>query len=213
MYFLCGKCEERLSVWETAFKREIYDPFHTGGLHSVRYHSWVLKFATSLSWRVLRATIEAGDATPREIKLAAPPAEKTWRDFLLDKRTHPRHFSQYLFFLDSLANTRDRTVPINFASYIHRAEAAGIWHDPRRGSLFTFSMLCSIAVIGVISLGDASAWGQRLHVRGGVLTENGSIPPPEVVDMIKKQANDHLEMSRQFSDRQKSSSSTTGMRS
>ncbi len=141
--------------------------------------------------------------TPPEIKLAAPPAEKTWRDFLLDKREHPCRFSQYLFFLDSLANTQDTTVPINFAFYIHRVASAGIWHDLRRRSLFTFSMLCSIAVIGVISVRNTRAWGERLHVRNGVLKVSGNIPPPEVVDMIKAQANDHLNMSRQLSERQK----------
>jgi hypothetical protein len=184
IYFLCDGCEQRLSLWETAFKREVYDPYHAGSLDFLRYGPWLLKFATSLSWRALRATIEAGDATPPEIKLAAPTAEETWRDFLLNKREQPGDFPQYLFPLDSLANTPDTSVPINFAFYIHRVAAAGIWHDPHRRSLFTFSMLCSIAIIGVISRRSAHSWGERLHVRGGVLKVNGRIPPPEVVDMI-----------------------------
>lgn len=99
MYFLCGKCEERLSVWETAFKREFYESYHAGSLNSVQYGPWLLKFATSLLWRVLRAASETVDATPPEIKRAASPAEKTWCDFLLDKREHPGPFCQYLFFL------------------------------------------------------------------------------------------------------------------
>jgi hypothetical protein len=207
MYFLCGRCEQRLSVWETAFKREIYEPYHAGSLNSVQYRPWLLKFATSLSWRVLKAVSETVDATP-EIKRAASPAEKTWSDFLLDKKVHPGPFCQYLFFLDSLAKTPDTSVPINFASAIHRVVAAGIWpgtwRDPRHGSLFTYSMLCSIAIVGLISLGDetSQAWGEHLHVCGGVMNTNGRIPPREVVDMIKAQAIRHLNLSRQRSERQ-----------
>jgi hypothetical protein len=171
----------------------------------MRYETWLLKFAVSLSWRALRATIETAEAIPPEIKCAptTAEAEQIWRAFLLDKRPHPGEFSQYIFFLEALARTSDTTVPMNFASYIHRVAAAGIWHDPGRGALFSFSMLCSIAVIGVISVHNLHRWGERLHVRGGVLQVGDRIPPPEVISMIKAQANDHLRMSRGLSERQK----------
>ena len=205
LYFLCNECEERFSPWENTFKREVYDPLHAGTLHSVRYGPWLLKFAVSLSWRALRATIETGDPVPPGIKCAPATvdAEKVWRVFLLDKTPHTGEFSQYIFLLDTLARTSDAIVPLNFASYIHRVAAAGIWHDPGRGALFSFSMLCSIAVIGVISVRNVHRWGERLHVRGGILQIGDRIPPPEVIGMIKAQANDHLRMSRELSERQK----------
>jgi hypothetical protein len=205
IYFLCDECEERFSAWETAFKREVYDPFHTGSLGSLGYGPWLLKFAASLAWRTLRATIETEIATPPAIKFATATieAEEIWRDFLLDKSEHPGDYPLYLFLLESLAKTSDTTVPINFAFYIHRVAAAGIWHDPPRQSLFTFSMICSIAVIGVISLRNARRWGERLHVRSGALKITSRTPPSEVIDMIKAQANEHLKMSRQLSERQK----------
>lgn len=205
LYFLCDKCEERFSSWETAFKREVYDPLHAGSLDPLRYGPWLLKFAVSLSWRALRATIETEETTPSKIKFAAATieAEKSWRDFLLDKREHPGDYPQYIFPLEALAKTSDTTAPVNFASYIHRVAAAGIWHDPGRGALFSFSMLCSIAVIGVIALRNAHGWGERLHVRSCLLKVTSRIPPPEVIGMIKAQANDHLNMSRQLSERQK----------
>jgi hypothetical protein len=143
------------------------------------------------------------DTAQDQIRCCNNRGEKNWRDFLLDKREHPGDHPQYIFPLDSLAKTSDTTAPVNFASYIHRVAAAGIWHDPGREALFSFSMLCSISVIGVIALRNAHGWGERLHVRSGLLKVTSRTPPPEVIGMIKAQANDHLNMSRQLSERQK----------
>ena len=69
--FLCGECEQRFSVWETAFKREIYDPYHDGRLRDLKYRQWLLKCAVSLSWRALKATIQEGaDRIPADLRQA-----------------------------------------------------------------------------------------------------------------------------------------------
>jgi hypothetical protein len=202
--FLCGKCEQRFSAWETAFKREIYDPYHAGKLDDVKYGAWLLKCAVSLSWRALKATIQEGaDSIPADVQLAAAKTESVWRNFLLDRRENPGAFSQYLFLLEPLANTSDPNVPINFTFYIQRVGATGIWNDPGRRCIFTFCMMCSIAVIGVISARTLQSWGERLKVRRGNLQLNGSSVPTEIVEMIKTQANDHLTMSRDLSEKQK----------
>jgi hypothetical protein len=202
--FLCRECEERFSAWETAFKREIYDPYHAGKLDGVKYGSWLLKCAVSLSWRALKATIQEGaDRIPADIRLAAAKTESVWRDFLLDQRENPGVFSQYLFLLEPLANTSDPNAPINFASYIQRGSATGIWNDPGRRCIVTYCMMCSIVVVGVVSASGIRSWGERLKVRRGTLQLNGSSVPTEIVEMITAQANDHLMMSRSLSDKQK----------
>jgi hypothetical protein len=45
--------------------------------------------------------------------------------------------------------------------------------------------------------------GERLRVRRGTLQLNGGSVPTEIVEMIKAQANDHLTMSRDLSEKQK----------
>jgi hypothetical protein len=202
--FLCGECEERFSAWETAFKREIYDPYHAGRLVELKYDSWLLKCAVSLSWRALKATTQEWvDHIPADVQTAAAKAEPVWRDFLLDRRENPGGFPQYLFLLEPLANSSDPNLPINFASYVQRVGATGIWNDPVRRCIFTFCMMCSIAVVGVVSARTLRSWGERLRVRRGILRPNSGAVPAEVVGMIKAQANDHLAMSRQLSERQK----------
>jgi hypothetical protein len=202
--FLCGDCEARFSAWETAFKREIYDPYHAGRLADVKYGAWLLKCAVSLSWRALKATIqEGGDGIPIDVQLAASKTEPVWRNFLLGQCENPSAFPQYLYLLEPLANTSDPNVPINFSFYIQRVGATGIWNDLGRRCIFTFCMMCSIAVVGVVSASALRAWGERLKVRRGTLQLNDSCVPVEIVEMIMAQANDHLMMSRDLSEKQK----------
>lgn len=202
--FLCGECEGRFSAWETAFKHEIYDPYHAGRLGEVKYDSWLLKCAVSLSWRALKATTqEGGDGIPIDVRLAASKTEPVWRNFLLDQCKNPGAFPQYLFLLEPLANTSDPNVPINFAFYVQRVGATGIWNDLGRGCILTYCMMCSIAVVGVVSACALRSWGERLKVGRGTLQLNGGSVPTEIVEMIKAQANDHLTMSRDLSEKQK----------
>jgi hypothetical protein len=196
--FLCDDCETLFSGWETEFKREIYDRYPTGKRGHLPYGPWLLR----LSWRALKATLEAGDTVPAEIREAAVRPESTWREFLLNKRVNPGRFSQYLFMLDELADNPGAEVPINFGFYIRRSATAGLWHDPARGSLFTHALLSNMVVIGNIGLGGPRTWGERLHLKKGVIRPEAQIPI-EVVDMLKAQAKQHLEMSRGLTERQK----------
>ena len=210
LYFLCDECEVRLSRWETLFKRNIYDPYHAGTLTEVKYGPWFLKFAVSISWRSLKATLEvgadeikAGRGMRPEFLSEAAIAESVWRDFLLDRRKHPGRFPQYFFPLELLANSPNPDWPINFATYIQRAAASGIWHDPAREFMITYGMMCSVAVIGVIFGRNLRSWGERIRVEKGILRKSSHFPPVTIVEMIRAQANDHLMMSRSLSERQK----------
>ena len=51
---LCKSCEQLFSTWEKAFAEKCFVPLNSGNVRDVRYGPWMLKFATSVSWRVLR---------------------------------------------------------------------------------------------------------------------------------------------------------------
>ena len=162
----------RFSAWETTFKREIYDPYHAGKVDNVKYGPWLLKCACSPSWRALKATIqEGGDRIPTDIRQAAAKAEPVWRNFVLDRRENPVRFHSTYF-----CWSRWQILPIKpfrsiFTFYIQRVGATGIWNDPARRCIFTFCMMCSIAVVGVVSAQTLRSWAERLRVRHGVLFE------------------------------------------
>jgi hypothetical protein len=201
--FLCEECETLFSAWESQFARRIYAPYQSGELQDVVYGPWLMKFAVSVSWRAIKATLEAGDRLPDELVDQVSRAERAWRDFLLDRTESPGPFEQHIFLLDPLAQTSDSNLPINFAFYIKRVAANGIWHHPPRFT-FAFTMMCSIAVIGVISAPSRRKWRERIRLRGGVIrTRSLTVFPKQIIQMIVAQARDHLAMSRELSDRQK----------
>ena len=77
---LCGKCEQRFGVWEKAFAEECFGPIVNGTTNRIRYQSWMLKFATSVSWRVLRVfkAIDGLAGFPEQLIIAADVALKEW---------------------------------------------------------------------------------------------------------------------------------------
>ena len=200
---MCEECETLFSTWEGQFARRIYTPYQDGELQDVVYGPWLMKFAVSVSWRAAKATLEAGDRLPDELVGHVTRAERAWREFLLDRTRSPGPFEQHVFLLDPLAQTSDSNLPINFAFYVKRVAANGIWHHPPRLT-FAFNMMCSIAVIGVISAPSRRNWGERIRIRGGVIrTFSLTHFPKPIVQMIVAQANEHLAMSRELSERQK----------
>lgn len=50
---LCAECEGNFNEWETIVANKLYYPLAKGNLISSRYGPWLLKFAVSVSWRVL----------------------------------------------------------------------------------------------------------------------------------------------------------------
>jgi hypothetical protein len=147
--------------------------------------------------------MEAGDRLPGELLDDVTRAQMVWRDFLLGRRENPGPFEQYVFLLDQLALTSSSDLPINFAFYIKRVGATGIWRQPP-GYTFAYSMMCSIAVVGMISSPSRRTWEDRVRLRTGVLRARRLTGfPKELVHMIAAQANDHLDMGSRLSERQK----------
>ena len=52
-HYLCDSCEQLFNSWETDFANLVFHPLNEGGAHSFNYGPWMLKFAVSVSWRVL----------------------------------------------------------------------------------------------------------------------------------------------------------------
>jgi hypothetical protein len=54
LQLLCDDCEQRFGIWEKEFAENIFAPLHSNPQDSLlEYQDWGLKFAVSVSWRVL----------------------------------------------------------------------------------------------------------------------------------------------------------------
>ena len=120
--WFCDVCEDILGRDESTFAREFFYPFFQNPSGSFSYGRWMLRFCTSVSWRVLKHYQEAGllaDWDTESIELVTK-AETNWRDFLLDKRDHIRPTRQHLFPVYGMIHSNP-PMPANINSYIMRS--------------------------------------------------------------------------------------------
>ena len=54
---LCDSCENMLSAWESKFATNIFYPYANSGKSNLRYRSWLIKFAASLTWRSMNSMV------------------------------------------------------------------------------------------------------------------------------------------------------------
>jgi hypothetical protein len=166
--WLCARCEEHFSRYETAFATKLFYPWHDG-ISTVSYDEWLLKFCTSVSWRVLRyARGRNTDAkyTDDQNRLMTE-AEARWRTFLNGDAVHPGDFEQHLLIFDLIESTTIRDLPSN----INRFMTGGITLDivGSNRSLMTYAKLGRFNIFGIIQKGPNKWVGTKVHVRHGVI--------------------------------------------
>ena len=148
---LCAECEERLSVWESQFARAVFHPLVAGRVLPVKYGPWLLKFATSVCWRVLEKVRRENQPGPIE----AGGCLKTWNEFLRGRRPdvgpHVLHMSR----LESGRGFMPRQEAIAFEV---RNDEAATWICVQMGP---------ISLSGLIHGGPPAEWsGTRIHLGG-----------------------------------------------
>jgi len=80
---LCQDCERLFSGFEKYFSETIFKPVINSYNPVLNYDYKLLKFAVSLSWRMLAVSMQGCPWKIPAHKLAAEKAEKRWREFLL----------------------------------------------------------------------------------------------------------------------------------
>jgi len=171
-YWLCGRCEDRLNTWETTFANLVFYPFNKEETNTVSYDAWLLKFCTSISWRVLTLFIEEDNFyqnAPEPMRNAAKRAHMVWKEFLLDECPHPERHEQHLLPLDLIESYTSPDIPTNINRYILRSVDIEVaWSSPK--NVFVYSKLGRFLIVGFINVERRKEWGgTKVHVQRGVL--------------------------------------------
>jgi hypothetical protein len=189
-YLLCSKCEELFSNWEKQFAENIFMPIHTGKNRQLQmpYEEWCMKFAVSVSWRVLTyGKIKGINHFTNEQNAKADEALVTWGSFLLGKRNHPGEFEQHIIPLDIVDNhTVERMSPyIN--RYFLRSVDVDIASSTNRA--FIYAKMVKVLLIGLIDESHPKHWkGTKLHVRKGVIGSKRYVAPGGLETYISSRA-------------------------
>ena len=202
-YWLCQECENRLNVVETKFANQIFHPYLADSAGTYRYGQWLLRFCTSLSWRVLlfhRDEIGIQDWEP-EALAAVNNAETRWRQFLLGRRLSPGPYQQHILPMDTIASATGDLAP-NINRYLMRA----IDMDICRGgdTIFTFTKIGRFMVFGFVRKTNFREWrGTRAPLFFGSIRPRDYSLPYSLIDYINGKALRMAEIMESVSEKQK----------
>lgn len=190
-YLLCEDCEQLFSSWEREFANNIYYPFHSNlGKHEYYdYGNWCLKFAVSVSWRVLTYGLQKGLSNLSGKQLQATnEAELVWRKFLLGKRKDPGRFCQHLLPLDIIKSLNLENPSPFLNRYVLRAIDMDI---PSNNKLaFTYVKLGRLVLFGVFYDRYPDHWkGTKIHVRRGTIGRKRLFLPARIDEYLVYRAN------------------------
>ena len=183
-YWLCGPCEARLGISETAFATQIFHPYQTESGRLFQYDSWLMHFCTSLSWRVLQFFLDEKELSgwDSERLELINEAERVWREVLLGTRKHPGQFQQHLLAFDRIESATFK-LPPNANRYFTRAIDMDFCRGER--TIFVFTKLGRFMVLGFIQVADFSHWkGTKVNASQGVIGPRKYVLPREFADYL-----------------------------
>ena len=200
---LCRDCEQRFSSWEKKFSEECFVPINSGAVRNVAYGSWMLKFATSVSWRALQvlATSGALSACPDHILTKVNDALQVWARFLLGERPHPGPHEQHMFVVDVIAGTTFANAPPNISRYLARSIDFDVAHT--QDSAMSYAKMGKFILFGFVEVEYPRRWkGTKLHVQRGRFGQQDIELPKDVGEFIFGRARLAAEKYTQISERQ-----------
>lgn len=185
--WLCAGCEANFSRYETACATKLFHPWHEGVIR-IPYTDWLLKFCTSVSWRVLRY---ARGRNPQarythDQHRLMDEAEVRWREFLNGEAAHPGAFEQHLLIFDVIEDTTILNLPSNINRFMTGAITLDIVGSER--SLMTYAKLGCFSIFGIIQKGSNKWEGTKVHVREGIIKPDQFVVPVGLLDLFHEKA-------------------------
>lgn len=177
IYLLCEDCEQLFGKYEKAFSENIFNPLNNGKPSKDPYGPWLLKFATSVSWRVL--TFLKGKVLshyPLQHKDAVEHALEVWREYLLSKRRHPGKHEQHILFLGAIKKHTFDELPTNINRYLLRViDMDAIYTDD---TAHVYTKMGPVVIVGSINVPKSKEWvGTKIHVKhGNIVSPKYTLP-------------------------------------
>lgn len=202
---LCDDCERLFSEWEKLFCEKLFLPLH--GDYTVttpiRYEYWALKFAVSVSWRVLLYYYQLHDLShfSKKQQTAALGALVVWKGFLLGELQHPGRFEQHLVTVDVIKNY----IGPKISPFLNRYLTRSVHMDVicTQTSAMVYTKMGRVIIFGNIQ-GNTTRWkGTKLHVNKGLVMQKGYRLPQSIAAYWNNKANEVAEALSKVSPKQK----------
>lgn len=189
-YMLCLGCEKLFAGWERVFYQELFLMLHPGEpvTAPIPYGPWALKFAVSISFRVLSHYRKVGLSDyPVEQQASAVRALNCWREFLLGVAPNPGGFEQHLLPVDVIES---HTMP-GLSPFMNRYLVRAFQIDvlTSKDSVLVYTKLGRILLFGFIHEKRPHTWkGTKLHLKKGYIRPTTYHVPEGVIRYLNEQA-------------------------
>jgi hypothetical protein len=197
---LCKTCDNVLvGSLEKEFSEKLFEPWFSDPKIR-RYEKYLLRFAVSVSWRVLKFCYGKNPNTTystEQLKLVQE-AEKRWRMYLLNQCPHPAEFEQHFFIYGNLLSANEQNLPKN----INRFARNSIMFDlvGSNSSLYTFAKFGQFFIFGHIQPSNYIWRGTKLHVNSGEFPVEKIVLPKQIWSLFVEKANLQAKASSEISD-------------
>ena len=201
---LCRDCEEVFSSWEKRFSEICFVPLNNGDKREIRYGPWMLKFATSVSWRVLSVHKASGNLSrfPKHVVSAVDGTLDEWSRFLLGSQPHPGRHEQHMMVVDLIHSAHGTNLPRNINRYLTRTISCDV--DYSEDMAITYAKMGRFILFGFIQMTHPRRWkGTKLNAGRGRFGQRDIELPLELRDYIFERARRTAESVSQLSDRQR----------
>ncbi len=203
---LCSSCEELFSGWEKRAYEDIFLPLSDSSrpIKRVKYGPWALKFAVSVSWRVLLYSSQYG--LPRlseEQRAKADEALETWRRFLLGELPSPGQFEQHLLPLNLIKSYHGFKLSPFMNRYIMLTSHMEVAYSDKSVRIYT--KMGNILLFGLVQKYASNRWkGTKLHVNSGSIMISGTyVIPKEIPIYLSERADKAANALASVSDKQR----------
>ena len=163
----------------------------------------MLKFTTSVSWRVLRFFDAIGYLTgcTDHIITRFNHALSEWSRFLLNDAPHPGRHEQHMFLGGVIECTSIANLPPNINRYLARAIECNV--AVTQDSATTYAKMGKFVLFGFVEMPHPRRWkGTKLHIRNEAFGQTDVEMPHTVLDFIFTRARRKAERYSQISPRQ-----------
>lgn len=170
-HFLCEACEDLFGKCEATFATEVFHPFTKDNNFITKYGGFMMRFAVSVSWRVLAYSKEKERLQHFRGRHAeaVDSTLKIWSDYLLNRRDDIATHEMHLLPMAGIVEHSFSDVPENINRYLRRTVEIDVVVSD--GAAFTYTKLGPLMFIGLIAYPDVSQW------EGTKILPNGEFPP------------------------------------
>lgn len=180
---LCNDCEQLLGSFEREFSLKAFPLIQRDSYRELEYDLWLLKFAVSVSWRILAIMQTKVEEDVPQFKEAIQQSLENWRVFLLGKKKQPGS-EHHIFVVAGVPESMPKNMHPKILHYLLRGiDATPFVSDKQVG---VYAKVIRSMFYSPIVPASAPGWkNTRIHAGPGRLISAQQLGMPGFMEFIE----------------------------